>query len=66
MSLANPIIELDNFEGAIPSGYELILFEKGENPADGYVLYGFDEIGDPDFEEDFTNPFYALVSNELL
>ena len=67
MNIKDPIIELtDDFEGVIPEGYELILFEKGGLPGDGYVLYVFDEVGDPEFEEDFDDPFYAFVSNEVI
>lgn len=67
MSIKNPIIELtDDFEGIIPSGYELMIFEKGGEPNEGYLLYGFDEVGDPEFEEDFKVPFYAFVSDELI
>ena len=43
----------------IPDSHELVVFEKGGDPMDGYVLYGFDEIGM--FEAEFDVPAYAFV-----
>jgi len=38
-------INIDSFEGSIPVGYDLVEYEKGENPLlEGMVLYGFDEV----------------------
>ena len=34
------------YVGTYPTGYDLVEYEKGTCPIDdGYVLYGFDEIG---------------------
>jgi hypothetical protein len=41
------------------SGAEIVVFEKDGNVDDGLILYGFDEIGM--FEDEFTNPVYAIV-----
>ena len=42
-----PIPDIYKYEGSIPAGYELVVFEKNTNPSlKGFVLYGFDEIGD--------------------
>ena len=39
-------VNLNTFSGTIPSGFDLVEYEKGTCPIDdGYVLYGFDEIG---------------------
>jgi len=40
-----PIPNIYKFEGSIPAGYDLVVYERGTDPADGAVLYGFDEIG---------------------
>ena len=40
------------------AGYDLVEYENGTNPVDGYVLYGFDEVGM--FCKD---PEYAFVSH---
>ena len=59
------VIEIPNihaFQGVIPAGKNLTVYEKGTDPLDGYVLYGFDEIGL--FEEEFKNPAYAFLSQE--
>ena len=42
------VIEIPNihaFQGMIPAGKNLTVYEEGTDPLDGYVLYGFDEIG---------------------
>ena len=39
-------INIDTYEGEIPRGHDLTVYEKGTNPSDtGCVLYGFDEVG---------------------
>ena len=39
-------ININEFEGSIPSGYDLVEYEKGTDPLEsGVVLYGFDEVG---------------------
>jgi len=53
------MIDIKNFVGCIPSGSDLVVFEKGDDPLDGYVLYGFDEVGM--FDSDFNVPQYAFV-----
>lgn len=49
-------IDMDKYEGRIPTGYELVEYSKGDNPLNGYVLYGFDEVG-----VGFPNPAWALI-----
>jgi len=59
------IILVDNintFKGFVPDDADLVCYEKGTNPMDGYVLYGFDEIGM--FDREFKNPAYAFVTDE--
>ena len=48
------------FAGEIPAGHDLCLFEKGGDPMDGCVVYGFDEIGE--FDCLLQNPQYAFVA----
>jgi len=64
-------IDIDLYEGSIPNGFDLVVYEKGEEKwlgddaslkADGplqLVLYGFDEVGD--FDSEFKTPAYAFV-----
>lgn len=52
----------EDFEGSIPVGYDLVVYEQGQSTEDALVLYGFDEIGL--FEEEFKNPAYAFLSQE--
>ena len=56
------MIDINNFVGCIPSGSDLVVFEKGEDPLDGLVLYGFDEVGM--FDSDFNVPQYAFVKGD--
>jgi hypothetical protein len=42
----------------IPAGKNLTVYEKGTDPLDGYVLYGFDEIGM--FDAEFKVPAYCF------
>jgi hypothetical protein len=55
------IIKIPNiktFRGSIPTGYDLVVYETNTNPKGGYVLHGFDEIGD-DFG--LTRPAYCFI-----
>jgi hypothetical protein len=46
MTLETILIEdINTFRGSRPAGFDLIEYEKGTDPMDGFVLYGFDEIG---------------------
>jgi hypothetical protein len=45
MSLEVIKFEMESFQGSIPSGFDLVEYEKGTDPMDGFVLYGFDEVG---------------------
>ena len=51
-----------DINGVIPgrprAGADLVVYEKGGDPMDGYVLYGFDEVGM--FEEEFKVPQYCF------
>ena len=38
------IEDIQTFRGSRPAGFDLVEYEKGTDPLDGYVLYGFDEI----------------------
>jgi len=38
-------IDMNTFSGSIPSGFDLVEYEKGTDPLDGCVLMGFDEVG---------------------
>ena len=40
---------------------DLVVYEKGGNPNDGFVLYGFDEVGM--FDDEFTNPQYCMMKD---
>lgn len=57
-----PIPNINTFKGTIPDGYELVVHEKDGNVKDGFVLYGFDEVGM--FDSDVNNPIYSFVSIE--
>jgi|TARA_R110000796_G_scaffold80494_3_gene178214 hypothetical protein len=39
------IQNIHSFIGSVPDGYDLVEFEKGTEPDDGFLLYGFDEVG---------------------
>lgn len=53
-------IDIDTFEGVIPPGEDLIIFEKGETDAsNANILYGFDEVGD--FDHLYKNPTYGFT-----
>ena len=49
-------IDIKNYQGFIKG--DLVVYEKGGDPMDGYVLYGFDEVGM--FEEEFKVPQYCF------
>ena len=56
----------DDFQGSIPSGYDLVAVEQSdvnnETFKSAVVLYGFDEIYSlADF--DFVNPVLGFLSN---
>tara|TARA_R110000764_G_scaffold224368_1_gene313503 strand:+ start:45 stop:275 length:231 start_codon:yes stop_codon:yes gene_type:complete len=49
---------INNYQGGIPAGYDLVEYQKFTDPTKGFVLHGFDEIGmciDP------SNASYAFV-----
>ena len=56
----NKLINIDiaTFTGEWPRGKELVVYEKGGDPDDGVVLYGFDEVGE--FDGRFQNPQYCF------
>jgi len=49
-------IDIEKYEGVLAG--DLIIYEKGEDPDDGFVLYGFDEVGM--FDHQFKNAQYAI------
>jgi len=53
------IPSINAFEGMIPSGHDLVIYEKGDSPEQGYVLYGFDEL--EMFQSDFKQPAYGFL-----
>jgi len=55
------IPSIKEFKGRIPSGYDLVIYETECSPVDGYVLYGFNEIGM--FAKDFVSPAYGFLSS---
>ena len=56
------IKDINTYEGAIPSGYDLVEYDYGQSPEeDSLVLYGFDEVG----SFGFKRPQHAFVSLEL-
>ena len=52
-------IDIDTFQGIIQGN--LVVYEKGGDPEEGFVLYGFDEVGM--FDDEFTNPQYCMMEN---
>ena len=52
-------VDIDKWYGPYPEGCELVVHERGEDPEDGYVLMGFDEVGM--FDDDFTHAAYSFV-----
>jgi hypothetical protein len=57
-----PIEDISTYKGFIPSGYDLVEYEKDTDPVEGMVLYGFDEVG----ISQLPNPEYAFVKLELV
>ena len=65
------VIDIEKYQGEIPSGFDLVAFEKGEDEwlgtdaslkVDGplqIMLYGWDEVGH--FDNEFESPAYAFV-----
>ena len=52
-------INIDTFEGAIPRGHDLTVYEKGTDPTEtGCVLYGFDEVGL--YDHTYKKPQYCF------
>jgi len=56
------IEDINKFKGAIPTGMDLVVYEKGYLPDDGYVLYGFDEIGM--FDDVLHQPAYCFSGGD--
>ena len=52
-------IDIDTFQGIIQGN--LVVYEKGGDPDEGFVLYGFDEVGM--FDDEFTTPQYCMMEN---
>jgi len=52
-------IDIDTWSGVMPAGHDLVVHERGGDPSDGLVLYGFDEIGE--FDHEFAHPTYSFV-----
>tara|TARA_Y100001937_G_C6937862_1_gene248986 strand:- start:62 stop:232 length:171 start_codon:yes stop_codon:yes gene_type:complete len=50
-------IDIETFKGTIKG--DLVVYEKGTDPKDGVILYGFDEVGE--FDILFTNPQYCMM-----
>ena len=52
------IPNIDTFEGTMPTGYELVEYQKDTNPMDyGLVLYGFDEL----YMFGFSKPKHCFI-----
>ena len=51
-------ININTYEGVIPSGAELVM-TAGGNINEAYVLHGFDEVGE--FEDMVKNPVYGFT-----
>ena len=54
-------ININTYRGLIQG--DLIVYEKGGDPEEGLVLYGFDEVGL--FDHEFKNPQYAFTTDDL-
>ena len=59
------MIEMDikTFKGIVPTGYDLVVYEKEGDPLNGMVLYGFDEVGD--FDSYYIEPTYCFLGTYL-
>ena len=53
------IADINKYQGGIPAGYELVIYEDGEVVNSSAVLYGFDEVGL--FDHDYQNPKYGFL-----
>tara|TARA_R110002153_G_scaffold190798_1_gene343683 strand:+ start:1275 stop:1574 length:300 start_codon:yes stop_codon:yes gene_type:complete len=53
------IKNINTFEGSIPTGEELVIFEKGNPEESAMNLLGFEEIGE--FDHFFKNPIYGFT-----
>ena len=61
MRVREHIKDIESFEGVIPFGSDLVIFERDEPTSSGLVLYGFDEVGL--FDHNFRNPQYCFESH---
>ena len=55
-------INIKTFEGIIPTNTNLVIYEKGGNPINGFVLEGFGEEGL--FDHYFTHPQYCFINGD--
>jgi hypothetical protein len=58
-------IDIKTFKGGIPSGADLVVYEKGDESnynETALVLLGFDEIGM--FDSDFRVPVYGFMGGD--
>ena len=53
------IEDINSFVGRIPAEHDFVCYEEGTDPMDGYILYGFDEVGM--FDTEFKTPAYAFM-----
>jgi len=53
-------INIETYEGNIPSNSELVIAETGDEIDSSIVLYGFDEIDL--FKSEFKNPVFGFLS----
>jgi len=53
------IDNINEFVGSIPSGHEMVVFEKGDTST-AMSLFGFNEVGQ--FDHIFVNPQYGFIS----
>jgi len=52
-------IDVNNYEGVIPAGKDLVIAEQGNEEDTALVLYGWDEVGL--MESEFTKPVYGFM-----
>jgi len=53
------IDNINEFVGSIPTGHEMVVFEKGDTST-AMSLFGFNEVGQ--FDHMFVNPQYGFIS----
>lgn len=53
------IENINEFVGSIPTGHEMVVFEKGDTST-ALSIFGFDEVGQ--FDHLFKNPQYGFIS----